>query len=165
MREQSPPSGHRRAWFGLVAGATLLAAACGEDADPEPAAGDATGAEPAEPAEALSVSIDEPTDGADVGGQFTVRMTPNVDVGAPDTGLHHLHLYYDGDTDDGDFDMVFSDTATVSGLAPGEHVIEAVIVNSDHSLTDARAEITVNVTEAVSGGTGVATTLPAYGGY
>jgi hypothetical protein len=156
MREQSPPSRRQRAWFGLVAVATLLAAACGEDSDSD--------SEPAS-SEALSVSIDEPDDGAEVGGQFTVRMTPNVEVGAPDTGLHHLHLYYDGDTDDGDFDMVFSDTTTVSGLEPGEHVIEAVIVNSDHSPTDARAEITVNVTAGATGSTGVATTSPAYGGY
>jgi hypothetical protein len=154
MREQSPPSRRQRAWSGLVAVAALLPAACGEDSDPEPASG-----------EAPSVSIDEPADGADVGAQFTVRMTPNVEIGAPDTGLNHLHLYYDGKTGDGEFDMVFSDTATVSGLAPGEHVIEAVIVNSDHTPTDARTEITVNVTEGAAGDTGVATTFPAYGGY
>ena len=154
MREQSPSGGCQRAWLGLVAGAALVAASCGDESDSERASG-----------EALDVSIAEPADGADVGGQFTVRMTPNVDVGAPDTGLHHLHLYYDGKTGDGEFDMVFSDTATVSGLEPGEHVIEAVIVTSDHSPTDARAEITVNVTEGATGGPGVATTLPAYGGY
>ena len=163
MGEQSAPSGRQRAWFGVVAVATLLAASCGEDSDSS-SSGGSEGTEPAAGAE-LSVSIDEPADGADVGAEFTVRMSPSVEVGNPDTGLHHLHLYYDGNTDDGEFDMVFGDTATVTGLDPGEHVIEAVVVNPDHSPTDARAEIMVNVTEGGGAGTGVATTLPGYGGY
>jgi hypothetical protein len=152
------------AWFGLLVVAALAVAACGDESE---SASDGTepasGTQPAASGD-LSVSIDEPADGADVGAQFTVRMTPSVDVGAPDTGLHHLHLYYDGDTDDGDFDMVFSDTATVTGLAPGEHVIEAVVVNPDHSRTDASAQITVNVTEG-GGGAGTPTTVAGYPGY
>jgi hypothetical protein len=115
----------------------------------------------------LTVAIDEPADGADVSGEFAVNLTPSVEVGEPETGLHHIHLYYDGDTDEGEYDMVFGDSTTVTRqLEPGEHTIEAVIVNADHSLTDARTTITVNVTGgAASGGTGAETTVPSLYGY
>jgi hypothetical protein len=94
-------------------------------------------------------------------------MTPSVEVGEPATGLHHIHLYYDGATGEGEYDMVFGDSTTVTRqLEPGEHTIEAVIVKADHSPTDARTSITVNVTaSAPGGGTGAETTLPSLYGY
>ncbi len=162
----------QRASFTLLAAFSLAATACGGDDDSgggtEPANGTApTDGGAAGAGRGLSIAIDEPADGADVSGQFAVSMTPSVDVGEPETGLHHIHLYYDGATDEGDYDMVFGDSTTVTRLLePGEHTIEAVIVNADHSLTDARTSITVNVTgSAAGGGNGAETTLPSLYGY
>jgi hypothetical protein len=162
----------QRASFALLAAFSLAATACGGDDDSgggtEPASGTApTDGGAAGAGGGLSIAIDEPADGADVSGEFAVSMTPSVEVGEPDTGLHHIHLYYDGATGEGEYDMVFGDSTTVTReLEPGEHTIEAVIVNADHSPTDARTSITVNVTgSAPGGGTGAETTLPSLYGY
>ena len=65
-----------------------------------------------------------------------------------------------------DDDAFYGDSTTVTRLLePGEHTIEAVIANADHSLTDARTSITVNVTGSAAGGTGTATTTPSLYGY
>jgi hypothetical protein len=152
------PSIHpRRALFGLLAVSALAVAACGEDSSDG-----SEGAEPAAAAGALSISIDAPADGAEVPGDFEVTMSPNVDVGEPDSGLHHVHLYHDGKTAEGEYDMVFATTATVTGLEPGEHTIEAVVVNADHSPTDARAEIRVLVTGSAGRGTPSTIAYPGY---
>ena len=161
----------QRASFALLAAFSLAATACGGDddsgGDAEPASGSVpTGSGAAGDSSAMSIAIDEPADGADVSGEFAVSMTPSVEVGEPETGLHHIHLYYDGATGDGEYDMVFGDCTTVTRqLEPGEHTIEAVIVNADHSPTDARTSITVNVAGSATGGTGAETTLPSLYGY
>jgi hypothetical protein len=176
MRHHHPwsPSGRhlfQRASVALLAAFSLAAAACGESddsgGDAEPAGGAApTGTGGAGVGRGLSIAIDEPADGAEVSGQFAVDMTPSVEVGEPETGLHHIHLYYDGDTDEGDYDIVYGDSTTVTRqLEPGEHTIEAVIANADHSLTDARTSITVNVTGSAVGGSGAETTVPSLYGY
>jgi hypothetical protein len=156
---RAPAILRRRALVGLVAVPVVAVAGCGEDSDPPAGSG---GAEPAAAADALSIAIDGPADGAEVPGEFEVSLSPSVDVGEPDTGLHHVHLIYDGVTAEGEYDMVFGPTATVTGLEPGEHTIEAVIVNGDHSPTDARAQITVQMT---GGGTGGGETVPTSIGY
>jgi hypothetical protein len=153
---RAPSIRPRQALLGLLAVPGVLVAGCGEDSDSS-----ARGSEPAAGA-ALTISIDAPTDGAEVPGEFEVDLSPSVEVGEPDTGLHHVHLFYDGKTAEGEYDLLFAPTAMVTGLAPGEHTIEAVIVNADHSPTDARAEITVNVTGAA--GSETPSTDP-YGGY
>jgi hypothetical protein len=161
MTVMRAPSIHSvRALVGLVAVPVLAVAGCGEDSDPPAGTG---GAEPAAGAESMSISIEAPADGAEVPGEFEVSLSPSVEVGEPDTGLHHVHLIYDGVTAEGEYDMVFGPTATVSGLEPGEHTIEAVVVNADHSPTDARAEITVQVTGSGTGGAGTPTTAIDYG--
>jgi hypothetical protein len=177
MGDHSTKRRRTRALLGLVGVSVLVAAACGGDDDSSgetlPPAGTAAagatttpgqeaGAGGAEDAGGMSIAIDEPADGADVGGEFDVRMSPSVEVGEPETGLHHIHLYYDGNTNEGEYGIVYGNTFTVSGLAPGEHTIEAVIANADHSLTDTRTSITVNVTEGGAGGPGTATTAPLY---
>ena len=105
----------------------------------------------------MAVSIADPADGATVEPGFQVEVDPSVDVGEPDTGLHHVHLYYDGNQSDGEYDIVYSvdEPWTIDrDLSPGEHTIEAFIANADHSLTDASDKITVTVGEgAGSGGT------------
>lgn len=144
------PPRRRRARFGALALAVVLAAAaaaCGDDGNTTEADAGGSGG-----SDDLAISVTEPADGAEVGNPFDVAVDTSVDLGEPDTGLHHVHLYYDGNTDEGDYDLVYGPTFTVDRtLDPGEHTIEAVIANADHSLTDARDEITVMVGEAGAG--------------
>jgi hypothetical protein len=132
-----PTTSYHRRRLALVAlGAlALVAAACGE------AAGESGDG-------ALAVAIAAPGDGAAVGPSVEVEVDAGVELGEPDTGRHHLHLYVDGNTTEGEYLVVYDDGAhTITDLAPGEHRIEARIANADHSLTDAGDEITVVVGE------------------
>jgi hypothetical protein len=170
----SPSAGRRRPRRRLVGiGATLLAlgllaAACSDDDD----AGATT------EAGEMTISFADPTDGATVGSSFDVQVDSNVEFGEPDTGLHHVHLYYDGNRSDdqSDYDIVYGKSFTVDrDLGDGEHTVEAVIANADHSLTDVSDEITVMVSGAASGSdtggggdtseTTDTTTDDPYGGY
>lgn len=148
----SATSTHRRtrrrlAATAVVAGLALIGAACGDDDDGGTASASGDG-------DALTLSISDPGDGADVGEAFDVALDSSVPLGEPDTGRHHVHLYYDGNTAEGEYDLVYGTSATVDRLDPGEHTIEAVIANPDHSLTDARDEITVTVGEGEGGSGG-----------
>jgi hypothetical protein len=138
------------AFLALAAAVVLPGLACGDDDDTSTSAGEAGGD--------MTVSIAEPTGGAAVGRSFEVAVDSSVPLGEPDTGRHHIHLYYDGNTADGEYDIVYGSSATVERLDPGEHTIEAVIANGDHSLTDARDEITVTVGDDAGASGGGATT-------
>jgi hypothetical protein len=148
----------------IAAALALLAAGCGDDDDDTTAGGGESGG-----GGAMTVDIVSPSDGDEVGTAFDVEVDPSVDIGEPDTGLHHVHLYYDGNTADGEYDLVYEPTVTVDRLDPGEHTIEAVIANADHSLTDARSEITVTVSDTATSGGGsddtTETTADSGGGY
>jgi hypothetical protein len=164
----TPAATRRRPWRRFVvlgaalAALALLAAACSGDDDDDTVAGD-PGAESGGGSDSgsgggegdLTISIADPGDDATVEPGFQVEVDPSVDIGEPDTGLHHVHLYYDGNQSDGEYDIVYSadEPWTVDrDLAPGEHTIEAFIANADHSLTDASDEITVMVGEGAGGG-------------
>jgi hypothetical protein len=136
-----------------LAALALLAAACSDDDDTVTGGGDSGGGGGGDGD--MTISIADPADGATVEPGFQVEVDPSVDVGEPDTGLHHVHLYYDGNESDGEYDIVYSadEPWTVDrDLSPGEHTIEAFIANADHSLTDASDEITVSVGEGAGGG-------------
>lgn len=151
IRTPPHPRSRRLATFVLVVTLALIAAACGGDDDDSTATGDAGSSGGSGD---MTISLTTPTDGAEVGTPFDVEVDSSVDLGEPDTGLHHVHLYYDGATGDGDYDLVYGESFTVErDLGEGEHTVEAVIANADHSLTDARDEITVNVTGSGGGGT------------
>jgi hypothetical protein len=137
---------HRRlASVALLATLALTALACGDDDDTTASAGGGGDGD-------MTISIADPEDGAEVGQPFDVSVDSSVPLGEPDTGRHHVHLYYDGNTAEGEYDIVYGTTATVDRLDPGEHTIEAVIANADHSTTDARDEITVTVGDEAGGG-------------
>jgi hypothetical protein len=142
-----------RTGLAVAAAAILLAAGCGDDDDDTTAAGSGSGGEGG--GGDMTVDIVEPGDGSEVGAEFDLEVDTSVDIGEPDTGLHHVHLYYDGNQSDGEYDIVYSvdEPWTVDrDLPPGEHTIEAFIANADHSLTDASDEITVMVGEGAGGG-------------
>lgn len=149
-----PP--HRRsrrrttAALALAGAFALVAAGCGDDGDSTEAGGDG--------GDGPAVSVTRPDDGGTVGDTFDVEVDTDVPIGEPDSGRHHVHLYYDGNTQEGEYDVVYEPTFTVEGLDAGEHTIEAVVANADHSLTDARDEVTVTVGDAPAGGGGPTTT-------
>lgn len=148
-----PPPARRRRWrrTAAVVGIALVAAVAACSDDDEGSTSTGAGAESG--SGDMSISIEQPTDGATVQVPFDVQLDTSVDLGEPDTGLHHVHLYYDGATGEGDYDIVYDDSPTVERqLSDGEHTIEAVIANADHSLTDARDEITVQVGDTAGGG-------------
>jgi len=157
----------RRPWrlvrggVAVAAVALLIAAGCGDDDDDTTAGGSGGGSGGGD----MTVDIVEPGDGTEVGSEFDVEVDTSVDIGEPDTGLHHVHLYYDGNTADGEYDLVYEPRFTVDRLDPGQHTIEAVIANADHSLTDARTEVTVTVGEGAAGDTSTDATDAGDGGY
>lgn len=135
-----------RSGLAAVAAATLLAAACGGDDDTSASGSGGSGDGD------MTIDVTAPADGATVGTTFDLEVDTSVPIGDPDTGRHHVHLYYDGNTAEGAYDVVYEPKVTVDRLDPGEHTIEAVIANADHSLTDARTELTVTVGDAPASG-------------
>jgi len=150
-----------------LAALALFAAACSDDDDTvagEPSQEGGSGGSGGDGGGGdgdMTISIAAPAEGDAVEPGFEVEVDPSVEVGETDTGLHHVHIYYDGNQDNGEYDIVYSvdEPWTVErDLAPGEHTIEAFIANADHSLTDASDEITLMVGEGGGGGGGDTTT-------
>jgi hypothetical protein len=132
-----------RSFVAVIAVLAVVAVACGDDSS-----GGSGG-------EDLSISVTSPADGAVVGEEFEVDVDTSVPIGETDTGRHHVHLYFDGETAEGEYDIVYDVPFTVTrSLSPGEHTVEAVIANADHSTTDARQEFTVTVDPSAAGGGG-----------
>lgn len=143
-------------WLLLLAGAVaLLAAACGGGGglggygDDSAAGGGGDG---------MTLGIATPADGAEVTQPFAIEVTSSVPLDDPDTGRHHVHIWFDGQ--EADYTINYSDTFQVEGLPAGEHVITAALANADHSLAGPRSEITVTV----GGGTGQTATTSSKGG-
>lgn len=128
----------------------VLAAACGDD----DGGGDTSaGASNGDGADGSGAEIVSPADGDAVDPDFDLELSSAEEIGEPDTGNFHYHVFIDGDEDD--VEMVYSDSHTVErDLEEGEHTVEAALANPDHSLVDgaARDEITITVGDADSGG-------------
>ena len=106
------------------------------------ACADAVGGDAEDP----SISVASPADGATVSVPFEVQLDASVPIGQPETGNHHVHLYFDTGTDAADYDIVYGTTWQVTrDLAPGEHTIIAALANPDHSLAGPTQEINVTV--------------------
>jgi hypothetical protein len=121
----------------LAAGATtaavlILLAACGSDSGD----GGADGGSP-------EVSITSPSDGASVGSSFEVTWDTDVDLGEPDTGRDHVHVFVDGNAND--YTVVGGNEFTIEGLSPGEHTVNVTLQHADHSSAGAEDEVDVNV--------------------
>jgi hypothetical protein len=101
----------------------------------------------------MRIRVVSPHDGATVTPNFTVRIATNVAIGEPDTGRHHIHLYWDGQRAEGRYDIVYAKTFRKKGLAPGRHRLEAVIANADHSTTSTHQSLVVKVEKKKKGAT------------
>jgi hypothetical protein len=110
-----------------------LLAACGGSSD-------ASGGSP-------SVSITSPASGATVGSNVAVSWDTNEQLGPPETGRDHVHVFVDGHSND--YTVVGGNSFTVKGLTPGKHTIDVTLQHADHS--PAGAEDKVDVTVSPSG--------------
>ena len=131
----------------LVAGilVVLLVSACSAAGNTGEQAGGGT-TTGGQAADAGTFAIAAPTDGATVTLPFEIQIDSSQPLGAPDTGDHHVHLYFDGDTSSADYDIVYGTSEQVTRqLAPGQHTITAALANPDHSLAGPTATITVTV--------------------
>jgi hypothetical protein len=117
-----------------------------------------------------TLSISAPADGAKVSEPFTVALSSNQALGDPSTGDDHVHLCFDGAScDSGSYQLVYSDTAQVEGLSPGQHTIEASLRHADHSAVGPTDSITVTVSGGAGATTGSTSPMPtspsSSGGY
>ena len=123
---------------------------------------------PSTPARAADmIHVTSPKRGAVVPRTFTVRIATNVAIGPPDTGRHHIHLYWDGQRAEGKYDIVYKKTFKKKGLSPGVHHLDAVIANADHSTTSTheKLDVTVSNNAARAGSGPTSTTGQSNNGY
>jgi hypothetical protein len=116
-----------------VAAIGLLAAACGGDNDAATATGD----------DGTTLSITAPSDGAEVSVPFTVEIDSSEEIGATDTGLHHVHVYWDGD--ESAFTLVETDSVEITDAPEGQHTLTASLHNADHTPAGVEVDITLTV--------------------
>jgi hypothetical protein len=101
----------------------------------------------------LTLRVAAPADGAEVSIPFDVTLESNVALGSPESGNHHVHLFFDTDTASSDYELVYGPTVQVTReLGPGAHRIIASLRNADHSDAGASQTFTVVVADAVGGG-------------
>ena len=120
----------------IVVAAAGLMAACGSDSGDSGAGGSPT------------LNITSPTDGSKVESSVDVKWSSSVELGEPDTGRDHVHIFVDGQSND--YTVVGGTEFTVTGLSPGDHTIDVTLQHADHS--SAGAEDSVNVTVTGAGG-------------
>jgi hypothetical protein len=91
----------------------------------------------------MTLEITSPADGDTVEVPFTVELDSSEELGPTDSGLHHVHVYFDGNEEE--FTVVESESAEVTDLQEGEHVVTASLRNADHSPAGVETEVTVTV--------------------
>lgn len=125
----------RRALVGAAVAvlAAGMLAGCGS----ESSAGSGSGSD------SPSLSITSPSEGDTVGSSFTVNWQSNVDLGEPDTGKDHVHVFVDGNSND--YTVVGGDSFEVTGLSDGQHTVDVTLQNADHSPAGAEDQIDVMV--------------------
>ena len=139
--------------LGVTAVALLAAlSACGNDA--ATAGSDGNGPE---------LKITAPADGATVGSSVEVRWDTDVELGEPDTGRDHVHVFVDGHSND--YTVVGGHEFTVTGLTPGEHTIDVTLQHADHSSAGAEDEVDVTVGGDGSSDSPTPAATPSGGGY
>jgi hypothetical protein len=116
-----------------VAAIALLVAACGGDDGATTASGEG----------GMTLSITSPDDDAEVSLPFTVELDSSEELGPTDDGVHHVHIYWDGD--DSEYTVVEADSVEVTQAPEGEHTLNASLRNADHSAAGVETEITLTV--------------------
>lgn len=106
-----------------------------------------------------TLSIQAPSDGANVKLPITLKFTTSEDIGPTDSGKDHVHVFVDGKTNE--YTVVTSTTYQIKSLPMGRHVIGVTLQHADHSPAGASAQVNVNVT----GGSSSDSTGGGNGGY
>jgi hypothetical protein len=100
-----------------------------------------------------SVQIMQPADGASLSVPFTLKVESSEELGTTESGLHHIHLYFDGNDDtyevledpaDEEIE-IDADSPALEGIEPGEHTLEVSLRNADHSAAGAEDEVEVTI--------------------
>ncbi|WP_129787778.1 hypothetical protein [Promicromonospora panici] len=91
----------------------------------------------------MTLEITSPADGDTVDVPFTVELASSEELGPTDSGLHHVHVYFNGNEEE--FMVVESESTEVTDLPEGEHVVNASLRNADHSPAGVETEVTVTV--------------------
>jgi hypothetical protein len=94
--------------------------------------------------------ISAPSDGDAVTVPFKMEFSTAAQLGPPESGENHVHVFYDGNEDA--YEVVNGDSFVVSKLDAGKHTLSASLRNADHSA--AGPEDTITVTVRGDGGTG-----------
>jgi hypothetical protein len=113
-------------------------------------------------ADAATFAVSAPSDGATVTLPFEIRFDSSQPLGAPETGDHHVHVYFDTDTSAADYDIVYGTSEQVTRpLAPGQHTLIAALANPDHSLAGPTSAITITVGGGGTAGSGTTQATPS----
>lgn len=96
-----------------------------------------------------TLAITSPADGASVSSPVKLVLSvQGVKIGPPETGNMHFHMHIDGSKD---YTIVTSTTGEVP-VPTGQHTIEVVLAEPNHTETDTTASVSVDVT--AGGGSG-----------
>ena len=115
--------------------AVLTLSACGSDGDDVATSGN-DGGDP-------KLTITAPEDGASVQLPFTLEWDSTSELGEPDTGKDHVHVFVDGNSED--YTVVGGTEFELEDLPPGEHKVEISLQRADHSPVGPKSAITVTV--------------------
>lgn len=134
-----------------VVAAMTVVTACSDDGDGGDDSGNGDGG--------LSVTIMQPASGDTVSLPFTLEVDSSEELGTTASGLHHVHIFFDGD--DSNYEVIedgnqvareiTAESPAVAGLQPGEHTLNISLRNADHSAAGAEAEVAI-VVENPAGG-------------
>jgi hypothetical protein len=138
----------RTTYLAMLAVTLLSAAACGSETT-SPGSGNSAGTG------SPKLSITAPANGATVTSPFTLTFQTSEQLGKPDTGLDHVHVFADDKSDQ--YTVVPGTSFEMKNLSPGPHKINVTLQHADHSPDGASAEINV----MVAGGPGGAASEPA----
>lgn len=95
-----------------------------------------------------TLSITSPPDGASVTSPVRlVLAVKGVEIGPPSTGKMHLHIHIDGS---GKYEVLTSTTDEIA-LPAGQHTIEVVLAQPNHTETATKASVAVTVTGGPAG--------------
>lgn len=130
----------------LAAGLALVAMACGDNGDTADVAvpeGDGD----------FTLEILEPSEGAEVGLPISIELSTNAELGPPDSGLHHAHVFVDGDMNnfeiiDAETFEIPADSPILAGVEAGERVLNVTLHTANHEPVGAEDEVTIQLTEA-----------------
>jgi hypothetical protein len=90
-----------------------------------------------------TLTITSPSSGDTVGSSFTVEWDSDVELGEPDTGKDHVHVFVDGNSND--YTVVGGESFEVTGLSDGNHTVDVTLQHADHSPAGAEDQVDVMV--------------------